>query len=68
VPQFLTASYNEASRWMDGGEHVDSVPMPPALFAWVGGYVETHYRPEPKERIKPRSFLHPRDRDRRHSG
>jgi hypothetical protein len=28
VPQFVTVSYAEAGRWMDGGERVDRVPMP----------------------------------------
>jgi uncharacterized protein DUF3305 len=64
VPQFVTVSYDEASRWMDGGEHVDSVPMPAELFAWVGEYVEQNYRPQPKKRIKPQSFLSPKDRAR----
>ena len=47
---------------MDGGHSVDSVPMPAEIFAWVGEYVERNYRPEPKKRIKPRSFVHPKDR------
>jgi hypothetical protein len=64
VPQYVTLSYAEASRWMDGGEQVDSVPMPAELYAWVGEYVEQNYRPEPQKRIKPRSFLHPKDRVR----
>jgi hypothetical protein len=58
----ITASYYEGGRWMDGGNSVDSVAMPPAIFAWVGEYVEKNYRPEPKKRIKPRSFIHPKDR------
>jgi hypothetical protein len=62
VPQFATVSYDEASRWMDGGEQVDSVAMPATLFAWVGEYVEQNYRPAPKKRIKPQSFLSPKDR------
>jgi hypothetical protein len=64
VPQFVTVSYDEASRWMDGGEQVDSVAMPAGLFAWVGEFVEKNYRPEPKKRIKPQSFLSPKDRAR----
>jgi hypothetical protein len=64
VPQFVTVSYDEASRWMDGGEHVDSVPMPAVLFAWVGEFVEKNYRKEPKKRIKPQSFLSPKVRAR----
>jgi hypothetical protein len=52
----------EAVRWLDGGHSVDGVPMPPEIYAWVGEYVERNYRPEPKKRIKPRSFIHPKDR------
>lgn len=62
VPLDVTASYEEGGRWLDGGHSVDSVPMPPEIFAWVGEYVEQNYRPEPKTRIKPRSFMHPKDR------
>jgi len=62
LPLEITASYDEGGRWMDGGNTVDSVAMPDAIFAWVGDYVEKNYRPEPKKRIKPRSFVHPKDR------
>ena len=62
LPLQVTASYDEGGRWLDGGHSVDSVAMPPAILAWVGEYVENNYRPEPKKRIKPRSFVHPKDR------
>lgn len=62
VPKFVTVSYNEAGRLMDGGEQVDTVPMPPEVMAWVGGHVEENYRPEPKRRVRPQSFLQPKDR------
>ena len=62
LPLQITASYYEGGRWLDGGNSVDSVTMPPAIFAWVGAYVEANYRPEPKKRIKPRSFIHPKNR------
>jgi hypothetical protein len=62
VPVQITASYDEAGRWMDGGHSVDNVTMPPEVFAWVGEYVEKNYKPEPKKRKKPRSFVHPKDR------
>ncbi len=62
VPLQVTASYHEASRWMDAGHSMDGVPMPPEIFAWVGEYVENNYRPEVRKRIKPRSFVHPKDR------
>lgn len=62
VPVQITASYDEAGRWMDGGHSVDNVAMPAEIFAWVGEYVEKNYKPEPKKRRKPRSFVHPKDR------
>lgn len=65
LPLQVTASYYEGGRWLDGGNSVDSVAMSPELFAWVGEYVEANYRPEPRKRIKPRSFLHPKDRPQR---
>jgi hypothetical protein len=62
LPVDVTVSSEEAGRWLDGGHSVDHVAMPPEIFAWVGDYVEHNYRPEPKKRIKPRSFKHPKDR------
>jgi hypothetical protein len=62
LPLDVTVSSEEGGRWLDGGHSVDGVAMPPEVFAWVGDYVENNYRPEPKKRIKPRSFQHPRDR------
>jgi Protein of unknown function (DUF3305) len=63
LPVHVTVSSEEASRWMDGGHSVDSVKMPREVFAWVGEWVEKNYKPKPFEkRIKPRSFLHPKDR------
>jgi len=63
VPQFVTASSNEASGWMDSGEEVGSVPMPRDVAQWVAEFVRDNYRPEPKKkRIRPQSFKHPADR------
>jgi hypothetical protein len=62
LPLDATVSTEEGGRWLDGGHSVDGVPMPRDIYAWVGEYVETNYRPEPKKRIKPRSFIHPKDR------
>lgn len=64
LPQSVSASYNEASTWMDAGDQVDPVPMPTELLLWVGDYVRDNYRPEPKKRIRPRSFMHPKDREK----
>ena len=62
LPLEVTVSSEEAGRWLDGGHSVDGVAMPPEIFAWVGEWVEQNYRPQPKKRIKPRSFQHPKDR------
>ena len=56
VPQKVSASYNDACTWMDAGEQVDSVAMPPQLYDMVSAFAREHYRPEPKKRIRPRSF------------
>jgi len=64
VPHYVTVSYDEASRWMDGSAQVDPVPMPAGLRDWVVEFVQAHYRPEPRKRIKPQSFLSPKDRAR----
>ncbi|HYC35154.1 MAG TPA: DUF3305 domain-containing protein [Usitatibacter sp.] len=55
-PYQTTLSYNEAARWMDGGERVERVPAWLELAAWMGQFVELNYRPEPRKRRKPRSF------------
>ena len=62
VPHYVTVSYDEASRWMDGGAQVDAVPMPAAMRDWVRAFVEQHYRPEPKKRMRPQSFRSPQER------
>jgi hypothetical protein len=56
VPQRVTADYNHACTWMDAGEQVDSVAMPPDVYAAISDFTREHYRPEPKKRIRPRSF------------
>ena len=56
VPQQVSASYNDACTWMDAGEQVDSVAMPPDMYDVVSEFARQHYRPEPKKRIRPRSF------------
>ena len=55
-PFQATLSYNEAARWMDGGEKVERTPAWPELAAWMGEWVEANYRPEPKKRRRPQSF------------
>jgi len=62
VPHYVTVSYDEASRWMDGGAQVDAVPMPAAMRAWLREFVGENYRPEPKKRLRPQSFLGARRR------
>jgi hypothetical protein len=48
----VTLSYNEAARMLDGGERVDSVPLARELFDWMRPFVEQHYRPEPRKKIR----------------
>ena len=62
VPHSVTASYNEAARWMDAQEHVDAVSMPASMAVWLGDYVAVNYKPEPKKKRNTASFLAPRDK------
>jgi hypothetical protein len=51
-PVLATVSYNEAGRLMDGGERVDSVAMPAEIGDWMRPFVATHYKPEPRKKVK----------------
>lgn len=52
VPVSLTLSYGEAARHLDSGEHCDGVPMPPEIADWLGDFVNTHYKPAPRRKVK----------------
>lgn len=58
-PELLTVSYHEGARWIDGGETVDGVPLPPELLPWIAQYVAENYRPEPK---KPPRYASSKDK------
>ncbi|HYD45867.1 MAG TPA: DUF3305 domain-containing protein [Phenylobacterium sp.] len=61
-PEAVTLSYNEAARWLDAQERVDNLPLPPEMQAWLATFTDAHYRPEPKQRRRPPSFLPPEQR------
>ena len=48
----VTLSYNQAARMLDGGESVDAVPLARELFDWMKPFVEEHYRPEPRQKLR----------------
>ena len=61
-PEAVSLSYHEAGRWLDAQEHVDNLALPPDLVAWLQAFNDEHYRPEPKQRRRPASFLAPGQR------
>jgi Protein of unknown function (DUF3305) len=61
-PEFVTLSYNEAGRLLDAQERVDNVPLPQPLRDWLQAYTDAAYRPEPKQRKRPASFVTPERR------
>ena len=61
-PETVSLSYNEAGRWLDAQEHVDNVPLATGLVAWLQAYTDANYRPEPKQRRRPQSFISPDQR------
>ena len=64
APVSLSVSYNEAGRWLDAQERVDNLPLPGEVVQWLQAYNDEHYRPEPKKRSRPPSFLPPAQRER----
>jgi hypothetical protein len=67
-PEIVTLSYNEAGRLLDAQERVDNIPLPTEVSAWLQDYTDRHYRPEPKKRRRPVSFVAPGERDGRNGG
>lgn len=63
APVSLSVSYNEAGRWLDAQERVDNLPLPEEVAQWLQAYNDEHYRPEPKGRRRPPSFLPPAQRE-----
>lgn len=61
-PEIVTLSYNEAGRWLDAQERVDNVPLDTGVRAALQAFVDANYRPEPKKRKRPVSFIAPEDR------
>ena len=51
-PVLVTVSYNEAARILDGGEQVDSVPMPPEILERARSFAALHYKPEPRKKVR----------------
>ena len=56
IPHRVDVSYNEAAHLIDSGETVDNIPMNDEHASWLQGFVNQHFRPEPKKRHKPASF------------
>jgi hypothetical protein len=56
APRFVTLSYHEAARLMDGGEHVDTLPAPDWIGEHLKEFVQQWYRPEPKRKRRKPSF------------
>ncbi len=61
-PEIVTLSYNEAGRWLDAQERVDNCPLDASVRSELQDYVDIHYRPEPKRRKRPASFVAPEER------
>lgn len=57
-----TFSYDEAARWMDSNEEVQTLPLPAPVASWLAELVQAKYEPEQKKRRRPQSFLKPEER------
>lgn len=56
IPKSITLSYNEAARWMDAGEQVDTLELSEEIAAWLAAYTQQYYQPEIKKKRKRPSF------------
>jgi hypothetical protein len=61
-PELVTVSYHEAARLLDAQERVDNLPLPVEVRDWLQAFADEHYRPEPKRRRRPASFVAPEQR------
>ena len=61
-PETVSVSYEEAGRWLDAQERVDNVPLDADVAAWLQAYTDATYRPEPRKRRRPQSFVSPGER------
>ncbi|KYP11614.1 MAG: hypothetical protein A0129_06555 [Limnobacter sp. CACIAM 66H1] len=57
-----TLSYDEAARWMDSNEEVQTLPLPAPVASWLAELVQAKYQPETKQRRRPQSFVKPGER------
>jgi hypothetical protein len=68
-PAVVTVSYNEAARMLDAGEQVETVPMPAVIHRWVEPFMQAHYKPEPRKKVRRNDpFADAQGRDRRGRG
>ena len=51
-PCNATLSYTEAARFMDASEEVDGAPIPEEIANWLGDFVNTHFKPEPRRKVR----------------
>jgi hypothetical protein len=60
--RFVTLSYNEAGHILDAGELVENVPIDDDTGRWLAEFAEKHFKPEPRKRRRPASFVAPAKR------
>lgn len=61
-PQAVSLSYHDAGRWLDSQETVEQLPAPAEVIQEMMAFAQAHYRPEPKKRLRPDSFVPLKDR------
>lgn len=61
-PELVSLSYHMAGRLLDAQERVDNVPLSAEVVRSLQDFTDLHYRPEPKKRRRPASFVDPDQR------
>lgn len=52
TPFLVTMSFDQANAYLEGGEEVFPVPIPPELYKWTEAFVLRHYAPRKKHKRK----------------
>ena len=52
MPITASVSYGEGTRMLDSGESGDGVPMAPDIYQWLTDYLQAHYQPPERKRMK----------------
>ncbi len=58
-PFLVTMSFDEAHAYLEGGDEIYAVAVPPEVYRWTEAYVLTHYAPQKRRKRKRQDWRNP---------